>query len=343
MVTSGFDEMWGHVAALPGQLAASFGAGADGVPARAARRVRVCGMGGSAAAAELVGSVVDRDRIAVEVRRDYGAGPDPGPGAVFVFSSYSGHTEETLSAWEDAERRFPDRPRVVVSSGGRLTELAAAAGVPSLALPAGLPPRASLGHGIGVFCALLARLGEPGPSDQVGAAIEVLEAGNQRWGLGGPGSDSALEELAEELDGRWPILYSGCRLAHAVAGRWRAQLNENAKLLVSTAQLPELDHNEVVGWGRSTVAREEARVVALRDSSESVRVTRRFEATREVLGLGPGKWFERSSPGKIPPLARLAGLVQEGDVLSCLLARRGGLDPVPVEVIDRIKARLSEG
>lgn len=301
-------------------------------------------MGGSAAAADLVGSLLEGGRIRIEVRRDYGLGGDPGPEALLVFSSYSGGTEETLAAWDEASRVAPDRPRVVVTSGGELQERADRAGVPRLTIPGGLPPRASLGHGIGVLCALLAAVGEPSLLGQVDAAVEALQAGNRRWGLDGPvAADRALEDLAARLDGRWPLLYSGCRLTHAVARRWRAQINENAKLLVSTAELPELDHNEVVGWGQATPARTQARVLALRDESETDGVRRRFVATREVLDLDDDQWSERSTPAGLPPLARMMSLVQEGDVLSCLLARRAGIDPVPVTVIDRIKTRLSGG
>ena len=156
----------------------------------------------------------------------------------------------------------------------------------------------------------------------------------------GEATDESLESLARRLDGRLAILYSGCRLTHAVACRWRAQLNENSKLLVARAELPELDHNEVVGWGQKTVVREQARVIALRDESEHPRVGLRFAATREALGLTGDMWSERHAQSG-SPLARMMGLVQEGDVLSCLLARQAGVDPVGVDVIDRIKGQLS--
>lgn len=338
----GFAKMWRHVASLPEQLAESFANGADAVPVLEVRDIRVCGMGGSAVAAELVSGVVDPARLRVDVRRDYGLGPAPDSSCLLVFSSYSGETEETLSAWDESRRVAPAASRVVISSGGRLAAMAEEEGVPWLRIPAGLPPRASLGHGVGVFCALLERLGEAGPAGEVAGAVEMLRAGNRRWGLVGDPQDSSLEDLAASLDGRLPILYSGCRLTHAVARRWRAQLNENSKLLVSAAELPELDHNEVVGWGRPTAARAEARVVALRDESESPRVVRRFASTREALGLDAGSWFERRTVAGAGPLARMLGLVQEGDVLSCLLARRGGVDPMPVAVIDRIKSSLAD-
>ena len=339
--STGFETMWGYVGALSDQLAESWAAGAPSVAARQARSVVVCGMGGSAAAAELVSGILDPGRMQLRVQREYGFDHVPAEGTVLVFSSYSGNTEETLSAWAAAETNVPGLPRVVVCSGGRLGELADAAGVPRVPLPGGLPPRASLGHGIGALCAVLERVGDPGLAEQVPTALAALEAGNRRWGLGSePATDDALAPLVRGLNGRWPLIYSGCRLTHAVSRRLRAQLNENAKLLVSTAELPELDHNEVVGWGQPTAVREQARVLALRDESESRRVALRFAATRELLGLDGSTWFERHTLAG-PPLARMMGLVQEGDVLSCLLAREGGVDPMPVDVIDRLKDRLA--
>jgi len=336
----GFETMWGLVASLGEQLRTSYAAGAGSVEATGIREVLVCGMGGSAAAAELVGGVLDPDRMRIRVHRDYGLVGAPAPGTLLVFSSYSGNTEEVLEAWDAADRLAPDHPRVVISGGGELVERAQAAGVPHLSLPAGLPPRASLGHGVGVLCALLEQVGDPGLDSQVPEAVSVLEGGNHRWGLVGQPTDDALELLARRLDGRLPVIWSGCRLAHAVAKRWRAQINENSKLLVSTAELPELDHNEVVGFGQAGAVREQVRVVALRDESEHERVALRFAATRDALRLDAEWWSERhAQPG--PPLARMMGLVQEGDVLSCLLAREASVEPVGVEVIDRIKRSLS--
>ena len=339
--SAGFETMWAHVGALPAQLAESWAVGAPGVSATGTRSVVVCGMGGSAAAAELVAGVLDPARMQLRVQREYGFDQPLTDGTLLVFSSYSGNTEETLSAWAEAERIAPALTRVVICGGGKLGELADAAAVPRVPLPGGLPPRASLGHGIGALCAVLERAGDPGLAEQVPSAIAALQAGNRRWGLDGlPGDDDTLSAVARELSARLPVLYSGCRLTHAVSRRWRAQINENAKLLVSSAELPELDHNEVVGWGQPTVVREQTRVLALRDESESPRVALRFEATREALGLDGSIWFERRTLAG-PPLARMSGLVQEGDVLSCLLAREAGIDPVPVDVIERLKNRLA--
>jgi glucose/mannose-6-phosphate isomerase len=332
--------MWAHVEALPDQLRASWSADAPDPGIEGIRDVLVCGMGGSAAAAELVGSILDPARMRVTVRRDYGLEFPPAPGTLLVFSSYSGNTEEVLSAWDSAPTISREHPRVVVSSGGELVERARQAGVAHYSLPAGLPPRASLGHGVGVLCALFEKVGQPDLASQIPDAIDALEAGVHRWGPPADPGDDALEGLARALDGRLPLIYSGCRLTHAVARRWRAQLNENSKLLVSTAELPELDHNEVVGWGQATMVREQVRVVALRDESEHDRVALRFAATREALGLDSTAWLERhTQPG--PPLARMMALVQEGDVLSCLLAREAGVEPVAVAVIDRIKRALT--
>ncbi|RKZ05532.1 hypothetical protein DRQ32_12325, partial [bacterium] len=172
--SSGQQQMWSLVGELPRQLEASWQQGADGVQTRDVSAVKVVGMGGSAVAAELVGAVLDPARMSVSVLRDYALRHRPAPGTLLVFSSYSGNTEETLAAWEDAARYTPDCPRVIISSGGQLAKLAQAASVPCISLPPDLPPRASLGHGVGALCALLEAVGDPGLAEQVPATLQTL-------------------------------------------------------------------------------------------------------------------------------------------------------------------------
>ena len=306
----------------------------------AVARVTVCGMGGSAAAADLVAGVLDSAGPEIEIRRGYTLPGGAMENRLLVFSSYSGNTEETLSTFDEARRVADPRWMIAITSGGRLADEARAAGVDVLSLPTGLPPRASLGHGVGYLCAVLAATGHEGLTEQVDAAADRLESGARRWGLAGrPAEDETLSELAGTLAHRMPLIYSGAPLTHAVGRRLRAQLNENAKMLASTAELPELDHNEIVGWSASTRVRSDCLVLALRDESEHRRIARRFDLTRGIVAEQVGGWHQLwSQPG--PPLARALELVQAGDVLSVLLAVRHGVDPVPVDPILRLKSAL---
>jgi glucose/mannose-6-phosphate isomerase len=334
--------MMSLVGELGTQLRQSFGAGAKGVEYRSIRSVEVSGMGGSAAAADLLAGVVDPAEMQIRVHRGYSPSVPPPDGSLQVFSSYSGNTEETLAAFEASVRAGAGRARVVIGSGGRLLERAAEESVPIVRIPAGLPPRASLGHGVGALAAVLSRVGDTGLAEQIEVASETLDEGRARWGLeGGPARDGLLEDLADRIADHWPLIWAGAPLTYAVTRRWKAQLNENAKLLASIGELPELDHNEIEGFSRPTVSRDRAFVIAVRDLSEHPRNALRFSSTRATLEPLVAGWTE-IHPASGPPLARMLSLVQQGDVLSCLLARNAGIDPVPVHLIDQLKRRLAD-
>jgi glucose/mannose-6-phosphate isomerase len=343
MTRAGVRDMATLVARLGEQLRSSHAVARDheaDVP-RDVDRVVVFGMGGSAAAAEVVGGTLAPGRFDLRIVRGYAAPFPLRDRDLLVFSSYSGNTEETLSCFEAALEAEHTPRAVALGSGGRLAELAQAADVPVLPVPAGLPPRASLGHGVGLLCGILERAGLV---DELGGQVEEaaarLDEGVRRHGLdGGAPTDESVSTWADRLSGRLPVVYAGAPVTIASMRRLRAQLNENSKMLVSTAELPELDHNEIVGWGHPTAVRSEAVVVALRDPAEHPRVARRFEITREVLADRVADWGEvvvRDGS----PLARCLDSIQWGDALSVALAANHGVDPGPVSAIDTLKDRL---
>jgi glucose/mannose-6-phosphate isomerase len=336
-------DMWERIDTLPQQLRETQGLvdSAELTAFPKTCRVLVCGMGGSAAAAALIAGVYESS-FETRVSRRYDPQPRWAENALVVFSSYSGNTEETLAAYERLADRCP--ARVVITSGGELLERARRDDVAVVTLPAGWPPRSTLGWGVGVLVRVLERAGHIEEAEpELNAAISRLEEGRERARrtcVPGEARSSVVHELAELLDGRLPFIYASDGLTEAVAQRWRAQLNENAKMLVGHALLPELDHNEVVGWELDSEARSQVSVIALRDEEEPLAVTERFDITREILAERVERWTDvRSSSGA--RLARAMELVQLGDYLSVVLADRHGVDPTPVEVIDSLKKRLS--
>lgn len=332
------------VATLGDQLRASFAATRaldlprfDGV-----RRVRIYGMGGSAAAAEVLAATLADGRFEVSIVRGYQPSVPATDDTLHVFSSYSGATEETRSCFEHVTAAHASIRAVAMGSGGPLAEAAEAAGMPLLAVPGGLPPRASLGHGVGCLAGLVAHVGlAPDVESDVAAAADRLDAGVEALALR-EGASPALEEWTARLAGRLPVVYAGAPVSIAAMRRLRAQFNENAKMLVATAELPELDHNEIVGWGHATAARDEMVVVALRDPAEHPRVARRFAVTRDVLADRVPAWFE-NAPADGPALARAFESIQWADALSVSLAAAHGVDPMPVAAIDTLKDRLRGG
>ncbi len=337
------EQMLALVADLPEQLQGSAELlDAASLPRlEGVRRVVVSGMGGSAAAAALAQGVAGHDSVAIDVNRTYSLPGSVDERTLLVFSSYSGETEETLSCYEDARVRFADVPRVVVSSGGTLSALAAGDGVPRVALPGGLPPRASLGYGVGVLFGLLDRLGAcPGLADGIAETVTALRAGNERFSPDRPQAENPARQLASLLYGKFALLYASDGLTAAAANRTRAQINENAKALAAVALLPELNHNEVVGW-EATGVRDGLVVVAFQDGQDHPRVRRRFEATRKVLGDRVPHWETVNADGE-SRLARVMSLVQFGDYLSVYMAIEGNIDPMGVELIDRLKDLLGK-
>lgn len=338
------DPMFDLVDALPDQIAQSRTIlDALATPTHLARRrVMLCGMGGSAAAASLAAGILEGQSTQLIVNRRYELPRWVDEDWLLIFSSYSGNTEEVQGCWEDAQRRLPKAPRIVISSGGAMVEAADAAGVPRVLLPGGLPPRASLGYGVGALFGLLGRMGLfDGAEEGLAEAEELLRHGNTLLGPESNSGENPAYGLAKRLYGKLPLIYSGEGMPAAVAQRWRAQINENGKSLAYCNVLPELDHNEIIGWQVPTRVRAETMVVALRDRQDHPRVQRRFDLTRSILGAKVPGWETVESHGE-SPIARAMNLVQIGDFVSVYLAEAGGVSATPVVAIEELKEKLAK-
>lgn len=346
----GAGRMFQLVAALPEQLRAS--SGLAGLPtiaaAGGATRLLLCGMGGSAIAGDLVQPLLAAG-VSLVVWRDYGLPAWAGPQDLVIAASYSGSTEETLSSYAAAGRL--GCRRVAIATGGELGTLAARDGVPLVVLPGGLPPRASVGFGVGALVRVLGRLGcVADPDAAIAAAADALDradpARRRPWGPevvgweADPDANPPVGALARELAGRVPVIYTCGGESHAAGLRLRAQLNENSKLPALLAAFPELDHNDLVGWSLDPADRERFALLILRAADEHPRTSLRVGLTRELLAGQFGAVHELRGGGA-GALARVMSLVQYGDYLSCHLAVLGNVDPVPVERIVRLKEALA--
>ena len=292
----------------------------------------VCGMGGSAIGADLArGAIGDRARRPLVTSRDYSPPSWLSEQALVLCSSYSGNTEETLSAY-DAVGATGAR-RVVMTTGGKLAEAARADGVPVIGVPSGMQPRAAVAYmTVGALeVAALAGVTESLRSE-VEAAAASLRALCEDWGPNGD-PDSEAKALAKRLQGQVPVVY-GAGLTGPAAVRWRAQLNENAEIPAFDGVLPEMDHNEICGWGQPTFT-----ALFLEDEDQHPRVKRRIELTADVVGAA-GSPVERISSRGSTPTERLLSLVLLGDLASLYLAVLSGVDPTPVARIEDFKQRL---
>ncbi len=304
---------------------------------RAPAHVIVAGMGGSAIGGDLLAAALgDRLPLPLVVVRDSRLPRYAGPQSVVIATSYSGETEETLAAVDEAQRAGA---RVLaVTSGGRLAERAARDGV--VRVPGGLAPRAALGYLMVPALAALERWGLVGPcAEEVEEAAGVLEQVAAESGPGVPTSRNPAKRLAQQLAGRIPAIYAGSPQLEAAARRWKCQFNENSKTLAAWNVFPELTHNETVGWGAPPEVRALVSVVLLLGGDEPARALRRIRITSDVALRHAAGLHEVRARGR-SPISRILSLVLLGDLVSIYLAYLRGIDPAPVEAIDAVKRRM---
>ncbi len=307
---------------------------ADGATA-----IAFCGMGGSAVSGDVLRTLyADRLPIPVTVVRSPELPEFCGPHTLVLVSSYSGTTAETLACFEEAVSR--GCRVVVVTSGGELERRAAELRRGLITVPGGLMPRAALGYlALGTLGALEAMGVIPDLAADLDEATGELEALLVEAGPDVPSPSNPAKSLAVRLGDRVPVIWGAEGIGAVAAARWKTQCNENAKVPAFAAALPEVDHNEVVGW---SVGRGAAfSVVALRHAGEHPDVAARFPLSLEIArsaGLQSEEVWARGRSA----LARLLSLVLSGDLVSVYLGIERGVDPTPIDAIARLKRALAD-
>jgi glucose/mannose-6-phosphate isomerase len=296
----------------------------------------VAGMGGSSIGGRLARAAIGpRARRSLTVVGGYALPAWVGPDTLVLCASYSGATEETVACYDHAVEL--GAPRIVATTGGPLAERARRDGVPVIPLPGGFQPRAAVGYAFVAALEAAALCGvAPSLRDEVEAAAALAERLGGEWGLDGD-ADGLPRRLARDLVDTVPVI-AGSEMMSEVAYRWKTQINENAELPAFASALPELDHNEIVGWAS---ARELARfsAVFLEDPQQHPRNARRIELTARAAEAG-AVVVERVSAIGDSRTERVVSLVLLGDLVSLYLAVLRGIDPVSVHAIDELKAAL---
>ncbi len=298
----------------------------------------VAGMGGSAIGGALaIAALGDRASRPITLVRGYELPPWTTPESAVLCSSYSGDTEETLACYEAAAAL--GAPRVVATAGGQLAAAARADGVAVIPLPGGFLPRTSVGYGTVAALEVAALCGAaPSVRSEVDVAAAHAEQLVEEWGpQGAPGG--LAKELARGLHGTIPQI-AGSGPTAAVAYRWKTQINENAECPAFAHDLPEIDHNEILGWeGAPELGRFSA--VFLDDSDLHPRVRRRIALTRELIAGSAAATFVVSSRGQ-SATERVVSLVLLGDLVSLYLAVLRDVDPSAMDPIERLKGQLAQ-
>jgi glucose/mannose-6-phosphate isomerase len=322
------------IASLGGQVRGAAGLVLPDVPGDA-REILVCGMGGSGIAGDYLARLADAHRARISVHKGYGLPAWAGTlRPLVLLSSYSGNTEETLSAAEEAAGE--GLSAVVVSSGGSLAAFADERGWPCVRVEAGLQPRAAFGWLLGAAVRVADAAGvAPGLTADLTEGADVVDR------IVADGGWSLAADLAEGLEHRIVAVYGATGLTAPVANRWKTQLNENAKTPAWWSVLPELDHNEIVGWSGPDHLGRAVGVVSLHDHEDADTLGRRFRLTRQVTEDDVA-WIGAIHAQGNSPFARMLSLTLVGDMVSVALAGRYGVDPMQVAAIDDLKLKMRE-
>jgi glucose/mannose-6-phosphate isomerase len=304
------------------------------------KRILVVGMGGSAIGGEILRDwLLNELPIPIEVCRDYVLPAYVNKETLVFAVSCSGNTEETLSAFVDAVKR--GCMIITITSGGHLLSFSEKLQVPNLAIPSGLPPRATLPYLFFPLPILMEKLGIlQSRKKEIQGTVRVIEKLSQENSFETPVKNNLSKKLALELSETIPVVY-GFREYAAVAHRLKTQFNENSKVPCKHEVFPELNHNEVVGWEASETLTRCFSILLIRDRNEPPEIKNRIEATKSLALTKAQKVLELYAKGE-NKLARMFSVLHVGDFASVYLAILHNTDPTPVETINKIKEEMKK-
>ena len=293
--------------------------------------VLITGLGGSGIGGSIIAQVVEKEiTIPVVVNKDYFIPAFVGTDTLVIASSYSGNTEETVAALELALQR--GATVVCVTSGGKILEIAQSSGLDHIVIPGGMPPRACLAYSLTQLFYVLNGFGliNDGFKKDLEATIHLLDHEEEHI-------CSEAYYLAEKLHRKIPVIYSQADY-EGVCVRFRQQINENSKMLCWHHALPEMNHNELVGW---TTSNDKLAVVFFRNETDYERTAARMELTKGIVSKYTPYVFEVYSKGATH-LQRSMYLVHFGDWVSWYLSEIKNIDATEVKVIDYLKGELGK-
>lgn len=302
------------------------------------KKICFAGMGGSAIGADLIRAYsLKTCPHPVQVVRHYEIPQWVDEKTLFIACSFSGNTEETLSALNQA---FKKKAQCIgVTSGGKLLITAQQENFDYIKIPGGMPPRAALAYSFIPLFRIFQHLGYLDEGEE--ALQETAELLQESVAEFVDFTSNEALTIAEELTESLPLIYSDSLLMEPVNLRWRGQIEENAKMLAYGNLLPEMNHNEIVGWEHITHLTGRLSVVMLKDKEDNSRVRRRMEIVKELVIDQALSVIEIESYGN-SRLARIFSLIQLGDWVSMYLAILNEVDPTPIAKIDLLKSKLAE-
>ena len=303
-------------------------------------KVVILGMGGSAIAGDLLRALAALESpVPIFSHRGYGLPLMVDGRTLLIASSYSGNTEETLSAFQAALNGAAKK--LAITTGGRLLAAARANGIPAFVFRYESTPRAALGYSLMPLLAIAGKLGiVEDKSADVAEAVATMEDLLRRIGEDVPLAENPAKQLATRLHGRLPVVY-GAGLLTDVARRWKSGLNETSEMWAFFEELPEANHNAIVGYALPEDIARAAFVVFLTAPSLHPRVLLRYEFTQRALAEAGVESEVVEATGR-SPLAHILSAVFFGDYVGLYLAILDGVDPTATAVIARLKDWLAQ-
>lgn len=299
-------------------------------PKNPIHNVLICGIGGSGIGGTIASKLVQKkSKVPVIICNEYHIPAFVNENTLVIISSYSGNTEETLSAMQQAIEQKAEI--ACITSGGEVLALAQKHHFNVIQIPGGNPPRACLGYSLVQQLFILAHY-------QIIdlAFLKEIQTANETLKTSAETIVSLANELAKSLSGKIPVIYSSDAY-NAVAVRFCQQINENSKMLCWHNKLPELNHNEIVGW---TQKNDQLAVVFFECEFDYYRTKKRMEITEEVVKKYAGGVHKIKTVGA-SPIERILYLIHLTDWVSVILAEINNVDSVEINVINALKDKLS--
>ncbi|MFO8077677.1 MAG: bifunctional phosphoglucose/phosphomannose isomerase, partial [Thermoplasmatota archaeon] len=302
----------------------------------------IAGMGGSAISGDFLQSYLQsRYNIPIFVNRDYTLPRWVNKHTLVFAQSYSGNTEETLSAFKNASEK--KAAIIAISSGGKLQTYCERRKLPHLKIPSGYPPRTTIGY---LFFASLLSLQKIGIyqhsfDNALQETIQLSKENTKAFHKDVNTNENHAKKIAQSLFQTMPHIY-GWDIYSPLAKRWTTQFNENSKILARYGQIPENNHNDIVGWAGNQHISKHCSCVLFRDKQrETPSFTARFEFMKKLFATSAANTIEVDVHGN-HDLAKMIYLLQLGDYVSFYLSILRNVDPTPVMIIDQLKAELDK-
>jgi len=328
---------------LPEQCRDAYGIGNSSninKPAVKINNIVFAGVGGSGIGACMVKVYLQGElKIPISICRNYTLPDFVGENTLLFCSSYSGNTEETLSCFEQGLKK--NAFIITIGSGGRLEELSLKNNIAHILIPEGYPPRAAIGYMSITVLGVLAKLELiKDKEDDVKELFTILtDIRNKEIGPSIPMEKNISKQIAVKLHKSYSVIYGTTDTTEAVASRWREQIAENGKTLSSSNILPEMNHNEIVGWKFPKNMLKVFKVIMLYDKNDHERTKERIRITGEIIKKSKAEVIvlKRENGAR---LARIYSLMYIGDFASFYLAILNNIDPTPVDNINYLKEEL---